>query len=498
MSVAVTPTTGPTLGFSTLEREVVVDELALSGALPGWLQGSLLRTGPAKFEVGGTAAAGGGQRMRHWFDGLAMLHRFTIDGGRVSYGNRFLDSRSYRAAREQGRIAYPEFATDPCRSLFKRVQTVFSAGSNLSDNANVNVARLGERFVAMTETPLPVQFDPHTLQTAGVRPFQAPGHLTTAHPHLDRASGGMLNYAAKLGARSSYRFFALEPSRAGGQALTPRLIASLPVKKPAYMHSFGLTERWLVLAEFPFVVNPLALALSGRPYIENYRWEPDLGTRFTLVDRASGETVTGFQAEPCFAFHHVNAYEDGDEVVVDLCAYADAGVIEDLYLERLRAGKPIATAELTRFRLRVPPKGVRVDDRAVTRERLADADIELPRINYARCNERPYRYVWGVGSGPGGWLERIVKIDTATHSTLSWSQPGCYPGEPVFVARPQAASSPEGEAEEDDGVLLSVVLDASAGTSFLLVLDAGDLSELARAQAPHHIPFGFHGQFARG
>ena len=54
---------------------------------------------------------------------------------------------------------------------------------------------------------------------------------------------------------------------------------------------------------------------------------------------------------------------------------------------------------------------------------------------------------------------------------------------------------------EDDGVLLSVVLDARSETrqprSFLLVLDAADLSELARAHAPHHIPFGFHGQFAR-
>jgi len=81
---------GSALGFSTLEHEVVVDELPLSGELPSWLQGSLLRTGPAKFEVGGTAAGGGGQRMRHWFDGLAMLHRFTIGHGRVSYGNRFL------------------------------------------------------------------------------------------------------------------------------------------------------------------------------------------------------------------------------------------------------------------------------------------------------------------------------------------------------------------------------------------------------------------------
>jgi beta,beta-carotene 9',10'-dioxygenase len=467
--------TDASLGFRTLEREVTIDELELAGELPAWLGGSLLRTGPAKFEVGD-------HRMRHWFDGLAMLHRFTIERGSVSYGNRFLESRSYRAARERGSLAYGEFATDPCRSLFKRVQTLFSPASVLPDNANVNVARLGERFVAMTETPLPVQFDPRTLETAGVRPFQAPGQLTTAHPHLDRGSGGMLNYAAKLGARSSYRFFALDSPRADAPA-TPRVIASLPVKEPAYMHSFGLTERWLVLAEFPLVVNPLALALSGRPYIENYRWKPELGTRFTLVDRASGEAIGGFRADPCFAFHHVNAYEDGEEVVVDLCAFADAQVIEDLYLERLREGKPVSSAKLTRFRLRP-------SDRSVSQQRLADCDIELPRINYARCNERPYRYVWGVCDGPSGWLERIVKLDTHERSSSSWRQEGCYAGEPVFVARP-------GAEHEDDGVLLSVVLDASAGSSFLLVLDAADLSERARPRVPHHIPFGFHGQFAR-
>lgn len=476
---ATAPSTSPTLGFSTLEQETVIDELALSGELPAWLEGSLLRTGPAKFEVGGTAAEGGGQHMRHWFDGLAMLHRFTIADGRVSYGNRFLESRSYRAARAQGRIVYGEFATDPCRSLFKRVQTLFAPGRVLPDNANVNVMKLGERFIAMTETPLPVQFDPHTLRAAGVRPYEVPGQLSTAHPHGDRASGGMLNYAAKLGARSSYRFFAVGPDER-----KPRRIATLPVREPAYMHSFGLTERWLVLAEFPFVVNPLALALSGRPYIENYRWKPELGTRFTLVDRTTGEATGGFQTDPCFAFHHVNAFDDGDQVVVDLCAYQDAGIIEDFYLDRLSAGKPVRPATLTRFRLRP-------GDRSVTSELLADTDIELPRINYRRCNERPYRHVWGVADGPGGWIERIVKVDTHDGATLSWSEPGCYPGEPVFAARP-------GGEHEDDGVLLSVVLDASAGTSLLLVLDARDLSELARAHVPHHIPFGFHGQFARG
>jgi carotenoid cleavage dioxygenase-like enzyme len=470
MSLATSSTT-PTLGFSTLEQETVIDEVPVSGEIPSWLSGSLLRTGPAKFEVGE-------RTMRHWFDGLAMLHRFTIDGGTVSYGNRYLESRAYRADRAAGRLAYGEFATDPCRSLFKRVQSMFAPGGALTDNANVNITRLGERFIAMTETPLPVQFDPQTLQAADVRPYEAPGELSTAHPHLERGSGGMLNYAARLGPRSSYRFFAVAP-----QASEPRLIGSLPVREPAYMHSFGLTERFLVLAEFPYVVNPLALALARRPYIENYRWKPERGTRFTLVERASGEAISRFQTEACFAFHHVNAFEEGGEVVVDVCTYPDAGIVQDLYLDRLRSGKPLAHAELTRFKLDL-------SQRSVSRERLADTDLELPRINYGRCNEHPYRYVWGAATGPGGFIERIVKVDTTDGTTAEFAQAGLYPGEPVFVARP-------GAEREDDGALLSVVLDAEAASSFLLVLDAADLSELARASLPHHVPFSFHGQFAR-
>lgn len=459
-----------TLGFDSLEHETVIDSLPVHGELPSWLRGSLLRTGPAKFEVGE-------QRLRHWFDGLAMLHRFTVADARVSYANRFLESRAYRAARERGRIEYREFATDPCRSLFRRVHSLFAAGS--SDNANVNVARLGERFLAMTETPLPVQFDPATLAAADASDLAAPGQLASAHPHLDRDGGGILNYAARLGRTSSYRFYALDAH--GG---APRVIAERPTKEPAYMHSFGLTERWLVLAEFPLVVNPLALALSGRPYIENYRWKPQRGTRFTLIDRASGEATTGFETEACFAFHHVNAFERDGEVAVDVCTYPDAGLIEDLYLERLRAGKPLARATLTRFRLRL-------SNRSVAREPLSDQDVELPRIAYARVNERPYGHVWGVAAGDSGWIERIVKVDVADGAAQVWAEDGCHAGEPVFVARPEAE-------REDDGVLLSVVLNSRAGASFLLVLDAHNLQELARAEVPHHIPFGFHGQFERG
>ncbi|MFL5590598.1 MAG: carotenoid oxygenase family protein [Ktedonobacteraceae bacterium] len=64
------------------------------------------------------------------------------------------------------------------------------------------------------------------------------------------------------------------------------------------------------------------------------------------------------------------------------------------------------------------------------------------------------------------------------------------PGEPVFVAAPDAIS-------EDEGIVLSIVLDGRKGTSFLLVLDAASFTEIARAEVPHHIPFGFHGIYIR-
>lgn len=463
---AVTPMATAAKGFESLEQETQIDSLPVQGQLPPWLAGSLIRTGPAKWEVGE-------RTMNHWFDGLAMLHRFSFADGEVSYANRFLETRAWRAARDEGRIAFSEFATDPCRSLFQRITTMFSP--QLTDNVNVNLVKLGERFIAMTETPIPVQFDEATLAAAGV-PYEPPGQLTTAHPHIDRSTKGMLNYAAKLGPRSSYRFFLLRPD--GDR---PQVVASRGVREPAYMHSFGLAQRWLLLAEFPFVVNPLQLASSGRPYIENYRWKPEQGTRFHLFDRRTGEYSGPFETDARFGFHHVNAYEDGDQIVADICTYPDAGIVQDLYLERLRRGKPTTPAHLERFRMS-PTTGT------VTVERLTEESLELTRINYERCNERPYRYVWGVGVGEG-WIDRIVKADVQERSTATWQAEGCFPGEPVFVAAP-------GGHEEDDGVLLSVVLGPS-GNSFLLILDARSLDELARAEVPHHIPFGFHGMFAR-
>src|SRR6185503_11916900 len=91
-----------------------------------------------------------------------------------------------------------------------------------------------------------------------------------------------------------------------------RTLAEIPVSKIAYLHSFALTERYVVITEGPLLVEPQELALDKRPFIENYVWDGGRGTRFLVVERATGRHVATMDAESFFCFHHINAYEEGN------------------------------------------------------------------------------------------------------------------------------------------------------------------------------------------
>ena len=471
MSIDTARSTDHRLGFRTLSDEVVLDSLPLEGEFPTWLEGTLVRNGPAQFEAGG-------RTVNHWFDGLAMLHAFSFAEGRVAYRNRFVRSAAYAGA-QNGEISHGQFATDPCRSIFQRVASSFQGVD--AANPNVNVIRMGDRFLALTETPIPVEFDPRTLETLGVGPKtdHAPGQITVAHPHQDPVTGDLVSYAAKLGPRTVYNVYSQRPGEG------PRVIASIPVREPAYMHSFGITESHAILTEWPLVVNPVTLgmgALRGRPFIENYEWRPERGTRIQVVGLRDGSVRT-YEADADFAFHHVNAFERDGQLIMDVAAYGDPSVINDLYLDRLEAQASFPDIALKRIT-------VDLDGGGVTTETLSGG-FELARIDYRNRNGREYRYAYGLDGQNGVFLDTIQKIDLETREVSTWSQRGCTPGEPVFVAAP-------GQAAEDHGVALSVVLDAERGMSFLLALDAAGFTELGRAQVPHHIPFGFHGQHFGG
>lgn len=464
-------------GFENLPDEMQIDNLPVRGTLPTWLNGTLVRNGPGRFDVNGNS-------YRHWFDGLAMLRAFTITAGKVSYANRYLRSSSYHADLNEGHINYRGFAVDPCMTLFQKAMSLFIQ-PKLGTNPVVNITQAADKFIAMTEAPLAVEFDPKTLAT--IREFsysedggQIGASTSTAHPHYDFAGQTGYNYMLKIGARMAYKLYAQHGT-------DHHCVATIPVTEPAYMHSFSITPRYLILSEYPFKLtraNLLSLATVQRPFIENMTWKPDDGTRFIVVDKTTGEIVNEAYSEGFFAFHHVNAYETSDGIIVDIAAYDDNSVIDGLYLDALR-GDHYANEPARLRRYRVPLQGDTVQS-----EQISDANIELPRIYYRQHNGHAYRYTYGVSlhAGTRDFSNELVKVDVQRGTASHWFVDGCYPSEPVFVPAPDATA-------EDEGVLLSVVLDTAADKSFLMVLDAQSMTEIARAETPHALPFGFHGQF---
>jgi len=484
------------IGFTNLDKEVRIDQLPVIGTIPAWISGKLFRNGPARFSCGDSWV--------DWFDGLAMVHAFTIDNGRVSYANKFLRTSNYQEVQKTGKMSYGGFAQDPCRTIFQRIAGYFQPiKSKFPEipNANVNIAHYGDNFVALTEIPLPVEFDPETLETLGVLNYQdalpKSAIHDTPHPHYDPVHKEHLIYFTKFGRVSSHNICRIKDG-----SVKREIIATIDIEQPSYMHSFAITEKYAILAALPLVVNPLDLILKQQAFIKNFVWKPELGTKFMVVDRLKNKLVGIYRAEPFFAFHNVNAFEEFGQIVLDIVTYPNAAGIGKAKISELLApftayaqldstqmGRELdadilEAGTLKRFT-------IDINSGAVHSRKLAAERIELPRINYENYNGKNYTYVYAYSKShrePYYVADKLVKLNIKNSTQLEWKQEKCYPGEPVFLGRP-------GAKQEDDGVVLSVVLDAKRATSFLLILDGKSFTEIARAEVPHHIPFGIHGQF---
>jgi len=459
-------------GFASQPNEINMDELPIIGQFPAWLNGSLIRNGPGQFEVGRTP-------IPHWFDGLAQLHRFTFADGRVGYGNRFIQSNAYFKDNQTGKINYRGFAVDPCRTMFQKAFATFFPAEP-ANNTVVNITRLEDEFIAMTEFPLTVRFDPQTLETLGILDYddKLSAQTATAHPHYDFERRIGLNYMLRIGRKNEYQLYTLTSKKR-------TKIATIPVKAPSYIHSFGMTTRYLIIADYSFrLKSMLALAFGDKPFIQNFEWDDTQDSRFLVVDRHTGALVAEIPTDAFFAFHHINAYQaDDDTLIVDISAYDDAQLIDQLYINALLHDDYPQVGQFRRYTL--PLRGGRAMYAV-----LSDESIELPRINYTANNGRDYQFAYGasIQKGSQDFLNQIIKVDVKNRQTWIWRESGCYPSEPVFVPAPNAQS-------EDDGVLLVVVLDSQNTNSFLLILDAHTMTELGRVIVPQHIPFGFHGSF---
>ena len=461
-------------GFHSLAiTDETTADLTVEGTLPDWLSGVLIRNGPGAFEFEGAA-------VDHWFDGLAMLTRYGFDGpdDRITFRNRFLRTDTFASARE-GEFS-GGFATGET-TLRERLWGMLFADPY--DNTNVVAERVGDAYLAFTETPRQVLFDPADLTTTGDVTYDgdAPsGQLTCAHLRRDPATETLYTFDTAFGRHTTYEVTALDGPHDRSH------VASVRTDRPAYMHSFALTERYVVLTEFPYVVDPLSFLKPGKqgPFVANFDWEPERGTRFLVIDRATGEIVAEPITEPFFGFHHANAYEDGEQLVIDLETVPDAESVATLSLDRLRAGElDVLGGRLDRFRL-----DPTVDRPEVDRTRLYDGTA-LPTVSRERwCRRHRYVYAQHTDQPVTEWPTGIVKIDTEGESARTFDRGGDHFGEPVFVPKP------DGDAE-DDGVVLTVALDTTAGVSEIVVVDGETFTERARARLPFALPFDFHGRY---
>ncbi|MFZ1128204.1 carotenoid oxygenase family protein [Methanoregula sp.] len=466
--------------FASVMQETGPIELNIRGDIPGWLKGNFLRNGPARFCAGTSI-------MNHWFDGYALLHRFRIHDGGVTYRNRFLESEDFRRDKAAGRVLGPQWGTlpDPRESALTKFFSAFR--QKTPDNTNVNIFRLGTSMLALSDFSTMVEFDPETLATKGTFRFAdvfGPKFmLSAAHPSVDPETAEIFNVLEPPGRTGNvyvYRLRSGSPNR--------EVLCSIRIPRPVYFHSIALTRNYVIVIEQPLQLDVLGLIfarLYNRPYIENFHWEPKIGNRYHICDRRTGQvqTITG---PAFFFFHTVNAFQPDDQtIVIDLCRFDDFSINRSFYLDSL--GKQGLDARETSRLTRVTLDLAR---RTAGERRLTECPLDLPRFNmrYSFCE---YRYVYGAGllhEKQNPFVNQLVKADLTTGNADTWSREGCYPSEPMFVERPGAAA-------EDDGVVLSMVSEPGAGLTRLLVLDAGNLEEIAEAEIPAYIPPGLHGQF---
>jgi carotenoid cleavage dioxygenase len=428
--------------YGPVAAEVTALELPVTGTLPHVLCGRYLRNGPNP--VGSPEPS-----TYHWFTGDGMVHGIRIRDGRAEwYRNRYVRSAMVAAALGEPEHPGPVHA-----------EMDFAANTNV-------VGHAGRTFAIVEAGARPYELT-YELDTVGPSDFGGtlPGGYT-AHPKRDPESGELHAMSYYWGWGNVVQYSVVDTA---GRV---RKVVDVEVGGPVSVHDLSLTERFAVVYDLP-VVFDLDAAMSGASF--PYRWDAEYHARVGLLERDGGaDDVSWFDIEPCYVFHPMNAYDDGDQVVLDV-------VRHPRMFDTHRLGPDEGPPTLERWTLdRTSGK--------VVEERLDDRGQEFPRVD-ERVVGRRHRYGYSSAflAGEGALIKHDLLRRTSEVRMLPCGDGGC---EAVFVpAAPDAA--------EDDGWVLSLVYDAARDTSDLLVLNAADFAgePAAVVHLPQRVPFGFHGNW---
>ena len=435
--------TVPQLGdnYAPVAEELTAYDLPVTGAIPPELSGWYLRNGPNPHDV----AAG------HWFFGDGMVHGVRLAEGRaISYRNRWVRTNTF--------TGHPPIHGPHGEDL--------TAGP-----ANTHVVRHAGRLLALVESSYPYEITPE-LDTVGCYDFD--GRLRTAmtaHPKTCPTTGELHFFG--YGQRAP--FLTYHRADASGDLVLSR---SIDVPASTMMHDFGLTAGHVVFLDLPVVFQPTLADTGGMAY----QWDENYRARVGVLRRDDPcGAVRWLDVNPCYVFHTLNAYDDGDRIVLDVLRYLRR--FDDSEQNGGPHG-PLHAATLWRWTIDLAAGRVH-------EQQLDDRTGEFPRIDDRLAGlPAAYGHVTTTRGGPDGQHGALTRYDLRTGAATSHEFDNHrVPGEAAFV--------PADDTPDGPGWLLTYVYDPATNTSDLVILDADrlDAEPVATVALPVRVPFGFHGNW---
>ena len=429
--------------FAPVTKEVTAVDLPVTGTIPESLRGRFLRNGP-------NPATAVDPVTYHWFGGDGMVHGVRLGDGKADwYRNRWVHAGGVLEA-----LGVP----DPGGEIHSGMD--FAANTNVIGHAGKTLA-----IVEAGGRPIELSYELDTLRRGDFDGTLPNGF--TAHPKRDPETGELHAVCYWWGLGNQVQYIVVDTAG--------KVTKVVPIETTGapMLHDMGLSERHVLVLDLPCVFD-LELATNGR---FPYKWDESYPARIGVMPRDGGnDDVKWFEIDPCYIFHPMNTFDDGDRVVFDAVRHPKMFATD---FNGPDEGKP--TLGRWTFDL---------SNGKVVEERLDDRGQEFPRHD-ERLIGKPYRYGYTLVAAPGLVAQGTIKHDlhNGTKEIHDFG-PGTHAAEPVFVPVSD-------DAAEDDGYVMTLVYDENTDRSDLVILHAQDFTgdPVATVHLPQRVPYGFHGNW---
>lgn len=454
------------------EHSYFIDDV--EGEIPRDLTGTFFRNGPGRQQIGG-------EKYGHWFDGDGMLCAFTFKDGQVHFKNRYVRTPKYINETASQSIEYRGFGTQVPGGLLKNL---FKMPAN---PANTSSIYHGGHLLALNEGGKPWKLSPDSLETVGEFTYEGeldPSMVFSAHGKVHEPSGDYINFGAGIsgfglkGPKPCINMYRINPKG------TLFKKAQIPLDSFPFCHDFALTDRYALFFVGSIVFgNMLPVVLGTTTIADQIGFDPSIPLKVVVVDLETFEIARTFESAPGAIIHFGNAFDQGDEVIVD-GMYADNFEANETLSDVFNPDGRFGGGQYVRYYLNMTTGQIRS-------EKVTEVECEFPTFNPTKAGKRhDVTYTaTSIANGANSFFNGIQRITFDGDAQLATLPPGYYGSEPLFVP----SSNP---TAEDDGYILEVAYNGFTHKSELQIYRADNLeNQVCNLKLKHHVPHQFHGHF---